>query len=51
MAQHILPIQGAMLFGKWIPDATGLPKIPIDQVIIGMMETGYWVMENHGMVF
>ena len=22
---------GAMLFGKWIPDATGLPKIPIDQ--------------------
>ena len=22
---------GAMLFGKWIPDANGLPKIPIDQ--------------------
>ena len=22
---------GAMLFGKWIPDATGLPKIPIDR--------------------
>ena len=22
---------GAMLFGKWIPDTTGLPKIPIDQ--------------------
>ena len=22
---------GAMLFGKWIPDATGIPKIPIDQ--------------------
>ena len=22
---------GAMLFGKWIPDATGIPKITIDQ--------------------
>jgi CDP-2,3-bis-(O-geranylgeranyl)-sn-glycerol synthase len=22
---------GAMLFGKWIPDATGMPKITIDQ--------------------
>ena len=22
---------GAMLFGKWIPDATGIPKIPIDR--------------------